>query len=116
MNFNDYQEQAITFDMLGDGTGAQLASDPAYVAKILGLAGEAGEVAEKYKKIIRDKGGTISTEDQKEITKELGDVLWYVAVLATYLDVPFEEVAAANIEKLSSRKARGTQGGKGDNR
>ncbi len=116
MNFNDYQKQAITFDMLGDGTGATLASEPAYVAKVLGLAGEAGEVAEKYKKIIRDKGGKITAEDQKEITKELGDVLWYVAVLAQYLGVPFEDVATVNIEKLSSRKARGTQGGKGDNR
>ena len=116
MTFDEYQKQAATTDMLGDGSSMTDANNPAYVAKILGLAGEAGEVAEKYKKIIRDKKGVVSSNDKAEITKELGDVLWYVAMLAAYLGVPFSKVASGNLDKLSSRKQRGVQRGSGDNR
>lgn len=116
MTFDEYQKKACTFDMLGDGNGAASANEPAYVAKILGLAGEAGEVAEKYKKIIRDRKGIVTPEDVQEITKELGDVLWYLAVLGQYLGVSLQEIADMNIEKLSSRRQRGAQHGSGDNR
>jgi NTP pyrophosphatase (non-canonical NTP hydrolase) len=116
MNMDDYQEKAATTDMLGDGSAMTDANNPAYVAKVLGLAGEAGEVAEKYKKIIRDKKGVVSHTDKDEIAKELGDVLWYVAMLAAYLGVPLSQVADLNITKLSSRKQRGVQRGSGDNR
>ncbi len=115
MNFDEYQKLAIKFDLLGDGT-VGLASEPAYVAKVLGLAGEAGEVAEKYKKVIRDKRGVVSDEDKVAITKELGDVLWYVSALSVYLGVDLSEVAKANLAKLGDRKARDTQRGSGDNR
>ncbi len=115
MKFNDYQQQATTFELM-KREGEILANSPSYVAKILGLAGEAGEVAEKYKKIIRDKDGHVSDADKAEIIKELGDVLWYVSALAGYLHVSLEDVAKANIDKLSSRKSRGTQHGNGDNR
>jgi len=115
MKFNEYQEQALTFSILAKEKQLN-ASSPSYVAKVLGLVGEAGEVAEKYKKIIRDKEGIISEEDRKELLKELGDVLWYVAVISSYLEMPLEEVAQGNIDKLSSRKRRGTQSGSGDNR
>ena len=115
MKLNEYQESAAQFELM-KRSAELLASDPAYVAKILGLVGEAGEVAEKYKKIIRDKEGKLSTADKAEITKELGDVLWYVAVLAGYLDVTLESVAKQNIAKLESRKNRGVQHGAGDNR
>lgn len=115
MKFNDYQNQALTFSILTKEKQFT-ASSPSYVAKVLGLVGEAGEVAEKYKKIIRDKEGVISEDDRKELIKELGDVLWYVAVISSYLETTLEEVAEGNISKLSSRKARGVQKGSGDNR
>ena len=115
MTLNDYQKQAATFELM-KRDGVLSASDPAHVAKLLGLVGEAGEVAEKYKKIIRDKNGVMSDDDKAEIIKELGDVLWYIAALAGYLEVDLEEVAARNLTKLGSRKARGAQHGNGDNR
>lgn len=82
----------------------------------LKLNGEAGEAAEKFAKIIRDKGGRGTPEDREEILKEIGDVLWYVAMLADELDASLEDVAQANVAKLKSRKERGVLGGSGDNR
>ncbi|HEX4186886.1 MAG TPA: nucleoside triphosphate pyrophosphohydrolase family protein [Solirubrobacteraceae bacterium] len=82
----------------------------------LGLAGEAGEVAEHAKKAIRDDGGRIREERRAAMSKELGDVLWYVAQLATELGLELEEVARENLEKLSSRQERGTLSGSGDER
>lgn len=117
MKLNDYQKQATTTDTFGDQSPDDLlASDPAYTAKILGLVGESGEVAEKYKKIIRDKKGKISKSDREELIKELGDVLWYIALLSKYLGAPLEEVASQNLKKLSSRKSRKAIRGRGDNR
>lgn len=115
MNFNEYQKKALSTD-LGAGKSNKYAHDPAYVDKILSFVGEAGEVAEKYKKIIRDKGGVISEEDRQEIIKEIGDVLWYIAVLANYLGVTLDELAQTNLDKLASRKKRGKLEGRGDNR
>ncbi len=85
-----------------------------YVYPTLGLAGEAGEVAEKIKKVIRDKNGIMDQETKDKISKELGDVLWYVAQLATELDLSLDDVADANISKLQSRKERGSLSGSGD--
>jgi NTP pyrophosphatase (non-canonical NTP hydrolase) len=82
----------------------------------LGLAGEAGEVAEHAKKTIRDDGARVSDERREAIAKELGDVLWYVAQLATELGLNLDDVAAANLEKLLSRQERGVLHGSGDNR
>ena len=87
-----------------------------FVYPTLGLAGEAGEVAEKIKKVIRDDGGEVLPEKKKEIEKELGDVLWYVAQIATELGFSLDEIAEKNIEKLYSRMERGKIGGSGDNR
>jgi len=115
MTFDEYQKQAKIFDLM-TRNGDVLASNPAYVAKVLGLVGEAGEVAEKYKKIIRDHEGVVSAEAKQEIIKELGDVLWYISTLSNYLGTSFEEVANTNLEKLKSRKQRGAQKGSGDNR
>ena len=102
--------------MGANGSAATSVLDPAYIAKVLGLAGESGEVLDKFKKIIRDKKGVMSEADKVEIVKELGDVLWYVAVIAHYLGAPFESVARANVDKLDSRKKRGVMSGSGDNR
>jgi NTP pyrophosphatase (non-canonical NTP hydrolase) len=82
----------------------------------LGLAGEAGEVAEHAKKAIRDDAGNISDERRAAMSKELGDVLWYVAQLASELGLELEDVARENLEKLSSRQQRGVLSGSGDER
>lgn len=117
MNLNDYQKMAAETDTFGNKETSNLkADDPAYVAKILGLVGEAGEVAEKYKKIIRDRKGIISEGDKEDLKKELGDVLWYIALLSKYLDEDLETIAGINLKKLSSRQNRGAIHGEGDNR
>ena len=82
----------------------------------LGLAGEAGEVAEHAKKAIRDDGGTVSEERRAAMAKELGDVLWYVAQLASELELDLDEIASQNLEKLRSRQRRGVLSGSGDDR
>jgi NTP pyrophosphatase (non-canonical NTP hydrolase) len=82
----------------------------------LGLAGEAGEVAEHAKKAIRDDGGQVSDERRAAMSKELGDVLWYVAQLASELGLDLEEIAKQNLEKLFSRQRRGVLSGSGDER
>mgnify|MGYP001567461293 CR=1 FL=1 len=83
---------------------------------VLGLCGEAGEVAEKVKKIIRDGAGIIRDDDRRAIVLELGDALWYLTRIAADLDVSLEEVAEANIEKLRIRDEKGTLRGSGDER
>ncbi len=87
-----------------------------FIYPTLGLAGETGEVAEKIKKIIRDKGGHLSAADKIAIAKELGDVLWYLANLASELGLSLNDIAQTNLEKLRSRQARGKLHGSGDNR
>jgi NTP pyrophosphatase (non-canonical NTP hydrolase) len=82
----------------------------------LGLAGEAGEVAEHAKKAIRDDAGAVSGERRAAMAKELGDVLWYVAQLASELELDLNEIAAQNLEKLLSRQRRGVLSGSGDDR
>ena len=82
----------------------------------LGLAGEAGETANKVKKMFRDDGGVLTEAKRQEIKKELGDVLWYVAGLAHDAGLTLDEIAEANIAKLGGRKERGTLRGSGDNR
>jgi NTP pyrophosphatase (non-canonical NTP hydrolase) len=82
----------------------------------LGLAGEAGEVAEHIKKAIRDDDGEVSDARREAMAKELGDVLWYVAQLATELDLDLGEIAEQNLAKLLSRQRRGVLSGSGDER
>lgn len=82
----------------------------------LGLAGESGEVAEKVKKILRDKNGEMSEETKKDLIKEVGDVLWYISELSRELGFKLEDVAKINMEKLQSRKDRNQLHGDGDNR
>lgn len=82
----------------------------------LGLAGEAGEVAEKVKKLIRDDGGVLSDERRAALAGELGDVLWYVAQVATEAGLELEAIARANLDKLASRQQRGVLSGSGDER
>lgn len=115
MTFDEYQKQAITTELM-ERSDKLSANDPAFVAKILGLVGEAGEVAEKFKKIVRDKDGVVSEKDLQQIKKELGDVLWYVSAVSDYLGLNLDDVAESNLQKLFDRKARGKSRGSGDDR
>jgi NTP pyrophosphatase (non-canonical NTP hydrolase) len=109
MTFQEYQTESRKTAIYPD-------KDNNFVYPTLGLAGEAGEVAEKIKKVIRDGNGVVSDEKREEITKELGDVMWYVANLSTELKISLEDVVSKNIEKLQSRQQRNELHGSGDNR
>jgi len=82
----------------------------------LGLCGEAGEVAEKVKKALRDDGGVLTEERRAALAAELGDVLWYVAQLATEAGLELDTIADENLSKLLSRQARDVLQGSGDAR
>jgi NTP pyrophosphatase (non-canonical NTP hydrolase) len=86
------------------------------VYPILGLVGEAGEIANKLKKVARDDQGKMDLDKSEDIEKELGDVFWYIAAIASELRVKLSHIASDNITKLFSRKQRGVLGGSGDNR
>jgi NTP pyrophosphatase (non-canonical NTP hydrolase) len=109
MRFSDYQalsRRTATYPGAGENI----------VYPTLGLAGEAGEVAEKVKKMLRDDGGTLGEERREALAAELGDVLWYVAQVATEAGLDLEEIAQANLDKLLSRRRRGVLSGSGDRR
>jgi NTP pyrophosphatase (non-canonical NTP hydrolase) len=82
----------------------------------LGLCGEAGEVAEKIKKMVRDDDGILSDARRGALSKELGDVLWYLAQIATEAELDLDAIAAENLEKLLSRRDRNVLQGSGDDR
>jgi len=109
MTLSDYQARARETAVY-PGAGDNL------LYPTLGLCGEAGEVAEKVKKMIRDDAGVLSDDRREALAKELGDVLWYVAQVATEAGLDLGEVAGANIGKLSSRRARSVLHGSGDDR
>jgi len=110
MTLDEYQQEALVTAKFSGNELLDLAH------WTLGVTGESGEIAEKVKKIIRDQDGSVPDETKKELTKEIGDVLWYLAVLAKHLGVNFDEVGATNIAKLRSRQARDVIHGSGDNR
>lgn len=113
MEFDEYQKKAKKYDQFDETNNPKEAG---LIEKVLGLTGEAGETADKFKKVIRDKNGEMGADETEEIKKELGDVLWYVAAIARDLRIPLSEVAEGNLEKLESRYQRGKIGGSGDNR
>lgn len=112
MTLDEYQQSARSTAVYPDHARV--------IYPALKLAGEAGEVAEKLGKLIRDEGYQVgrplTAAQQLALGKEVGDVLWYVANLAADLGLSLEEVAAANLAKLASRKERGVIGGSGDDR
>ncbi len=109
MDFKTYQKDSRqTAKYVDAGTN--------FIYPTLGLASEAGEVAGKIKKVMRDDNMVLSDEKRGQIKDELGDVLWYVAQLATELNLDLEEIAQNNLTKLLSRQERGVLGGSGDNR
>ena len=109
MHLSDYQRESRATARYPD-LGSNL------IYPTLGLAGEAGEVAEKVKKLIRDRNGLVDDSFKHDLALELGDVLWYVAQLATELGITLEDVGQLNLQKLNSRSQRGTLNGEGDHR
>ena len=103
-----YQKVAITT--------AIYPREQAIIYPTLGLTGEAGEVANKVKKIIRDGSDSKDERLVSEIKSEIGDCLWYIAVLASDFDIKLSDIASSNLEKLANRKKNGTIHGSGDNR
>lgn len=87
-----------------------------FIYPILGLSGECGELSEKVKKIMRDKEGQPDESDIVLIKRELGDIMWCIARVATEFGLSLTDVVVENINKLESRKERGKLQGSGDNR
>ena len=109
MDFKTYQKNArLTAQYPNIGSN--------YIYPTLGLVGEAGEVAEKIKKVIRDKKGKFDEESKKGLKKELGDVLWYISNICTEFNFSLDDIAQHNLEKLKKRAAKGTISGSGDDR
>ena len=108
MTLDNYQQKALSTNI---NPGTHIFFD-----RMFGLVGEAGEMADKVKKWIRDDQADWDKLDKQMMMDELGDVLWYVATLADTLGYKFDEVAQHNLKKLSSRKNRGKLNGAGDNR
>ena len=109
MNFKEYQQTSQkTADYPDIGNNI--------VYPVLGLLGEAGEVAEKVKKVIRDHNGVISEMTKQKIKLELGDTLWYLTATCNELGITLDDVAHANISKTHSLYERGMIHGEGDER
>ena len=108
MTLNEYQKKALET--------AVYPQEYKITYPSLGMNGEAGEVADKVKKVIRDNGGVFTNENKYEIAKEIGDVLWYCATLANDIGFDLETIGQMNYAKLHSRQERGVLGGSGDNR
>ena len=109
MNLNEYQKCSRNTAQYPN-----VGANPVYPT--LGLVGEAGEVADKVKKVLRDNDGVFDSQVKDAIKLELGDVLWYVAQLSSELGFSLNDVAQSNIEKLKSRSDRNQISGSGDNR
>ncbi len=110
MDFNTYQKKALKTALYSGDKFTDLTH------WILGTVEEAGEVAARFKRIIRDQDSKMTAANKREIAGEIGDVLWHLAVLSQELDIPFDQVAEQNLAKLADRHKRGKIKGKGDHR
>ncbi len=108
MNFKTYQAKANALNIV--------AKEFKLFHAVLAVGGEAGEIMEKFKKLYRDKRGILDEEFITDMSKELGDVLWGIADLATQLGLNLDDIATQNIDKLESRRKRKMLQGSGDNR
>jgi NTP pyrophosphatase (non-canonical NTP hydrolase) len=109
LTFNEYQKSAAV-------TAIYPGRLNSLIYPVIGLAGETGEVSEKVKKLLRDSDGVVTPEFVVSLTKELGDVLWYLSALCDELKISLEDVAKINLQKLSDRKVNNTVQGSGDDR
>lgn len=114
MNFLDYQYKTAETAVYPGAGDQESYTGLSYVT--LGLTGEAGEIANKVKKIARDDNNEIQPHHRAVLFDELGDVMWYVAQLASQLGYGLETVCRANVAKLADRAERGVLQGSGDNR
>lgn len=105
---------ALTYQNFAFKTSLGCPFEAWYLA--LGMTGEAGEVADKVKKVYRDKGGEFDDATREEIAHELGDCLWYLTNMATLMGYSIEDIARMNMEKITSRLKRGVLHGEGDYR
>jgi NTP pyrophosphatase (non-canonical NTP hydrolase) len=110
MTFDEYQKKALKTAQNDYGSLIQT------TIWAMGVAGEAGEVIEKWKKIVAYKEGKVSEDDRNELAKELGDVVWYIAVMSESLGLSFDEIMERNVTKLADRQKRNVIKGAGDNR
>lgn len=108
MRMSEYQKKVLNLNICKE--------EYKLLHSVLGLVGEAGEIAEKFKKLYRDKHGNMDEEFKIAIAKEIGDVQWYIADLCTQLGLDLNEVARDNMRELESRRDRGVLSGSGDNR
>ena len=108
MTLNEYQQKALETAIYPEQYKV--------IYPALGLTGEAGEVADKVKKVIRDNDGTLTDEKKLELAKEIGDVLWYIATFSQDIGYTLEDIAEMNYDKLKSRQQRNVLSGSGDNR
>ena len=109
MECDDYQRAALR-------TARDKDAPDEFMHLVLGLVGEAGEIAEKVKKLVRDHNSDLAELERDDMAAELGDVLWYAAVLSTFLGLSLDDVARRNIDKLADRHRRAVLGGSGDHR
>ena len=112
MEFNEYQKKALTTNLEKEDKFKEL------MQQVLGLVDEVGEVSALFKKWVRDENSDFDKLSLKreEIEKELGDVLWYIALVAHNLEIDLDDIAQSNISKLADRMERGKISGSGDNR
>ena len=108
MTLDQYQEEALKTAIYPE--------DKKIIYPTLGLTGEAGEVAEKVKKVIRDNNQEFTDEKKRQIALEISDVLWYCAALSHDLGYTLGEIGQMNVDKLASRQQRNKIGGSGDER
>lgn len=111
MTFDEYQKKALK-------TVHTSYDDPIMQNSVwvMGVAGEAGELVEKWKKAVAYRGGKFSKDEFADFKKEFADVIWYIAVLADSLGISLDEIMHENVAKLADRKKRNVIKGKGDNR
>lgn len=111
MTFDEYQKAAMT-------TALKSYDDPLMQNSVwvMGIAGEAGEIVEKWKKALAYREGKFDDEQFNDFKKEFADVIWYIAVLADSLGLSLDEIMQQNVQKLADRKKRGVIKGAGDNR
>jgi len=130
MNFKEYQkatEETANYPSIGkifiypalgvNGEVGELADKVIKIlAKLVKFHNSSSAIAERMKKLMRDKNGIITEEEKEGVKKELGDILYYAARICTEFNIDLHDVATTNIEKLRSRKSRGKISGEGDNR
>lgn len=111
-NADHYQQDSrLTWRQVDTGISPEID-----VYCVLGLQSETGELAGKVKKLFRDKQGFVSEEDREAIKQECGDILWYLAQIATGFGFALSDAMQANVGKITDRQLRGVIGGNGDNR